>query len=201
MAVIMRTVHDLDLINELKLKEDDIKHPVSYVDSINVNSYSAEMHSICIRFIRETTMKKKKTDEQIFTRNDHCIKEEKEVSNKKDGYYYTIKEIVPTKEIKETTFISVVYEKNTYNGYFSVYPIVKKLFTLSCCPITKVVPKVFSTKATFNDFDTELKCKVAEYCNRTNSISIDMVIANNIANNSDIITVNHLLHNKIKKSN
>lgn len=201
----MRTVHDQDLINELKLTNDNIKHPFSYVDSIIIDSHSMEMHGICIRFIRETTMKKKKTDEQLFTRIEHCVKEEKDISNKKDGYYYIAKEIIPPKEkivkkennaVKEPTFIFVVYEKSTYTGYFSVYPIVKKLFTLMSIPINKVIPKVFSTKATFDDFDAELKCKVVEYRNRKNSVSINTVISDNIANDTGAITVNHLLHNK-----
>jgi len=196
----MRTVHDPDLINELKLKEEDIKQPISYIDSINVDSYSAEMHCICIRFIREATTKKSKECDKVFTRDEYSVKEEKDVSNKNDGYYYTAKEAVIIKE-KSTTktidHIFVVYEKNTYVGYISTYSIIKKLFTLTCFLTSKVVPKVFSTKATFNDFDAELRCKVAEYRSRTTSVPIDVIVTNNIANNSDVITVNHILPNKL----
>lgn len=209
MAVIMRTVHDQNLINELKLKEDNIKHPVSYVDSINENSYPTEMHNICIRFIRET-MKKKKSDKLIFTRDEHCVKEEKDISNKSDGYYYIKKEIIQSKEnimendsIKESTFTFVVYEKNTYKGYFSTYPVVKKLFTLTSFLIIKIVPKVCSIKTTttFDDFDAELKHKVTEYRNRTSDAPTNTVNVTNNANDSEMISVNHLVHNITKKLN
>lgn len=142
MAVIMQIVHDLNLLNELKLTEGDNKRPYMYIDSINEDCYAEEMHGICIRFIRETTTKKTKIDDRVFTRIDHNVKEEKDVSNKNDGYYYTAKVIV-TKE-KNTTKESCifdVYEKSTYIGYFSTYPTVKKLFTLTCIPTSKVIPK------------------------------------------------------------
>jgi len=113
----MRTVHDPDLINELKLKEEDIKQPISYIDSINVDSYSAEMHCICIRFIREATTKKSKECDKVFTRDEYSVKEEKDVSNKNDGYYYTAKEAVIIKEKKvpqKRLIISLWYMKRIH---------------------------------------------------------------------------------------
>lgn len=132
-----------------------------YVDSINKDSFVAEMYNFCVRHIREKT-DTSNSQNVIFKRENFMAEDEKNIyKDKKDGFW-----IVANEKDK----IITLYKRVTYRGriYDSTY--VEKQFTLTCQECPKVVPQVFKKTSLFENFTEELTAKVSTYRNRTETL-------------------------------
>lgn len=139
MATLLKTTFK----NELPVS-GSINVPELYVDSINSTSYLTELHNYCAKFIRTNTDSETESKSRL-------VKDEKEISTKDNGYWYTFDE-------KSQTI--TMYKKSQSLGYIYNSSIVEKVFTMTYVKCPKVVPKVFTEKNIFNDFSQELKEKV-----------------------------------------
>jgi hypothetical protein len=137
---------------------------VIYVDSINKDSYVAEMYNLCIKYIREK-MDIFNTQCVIFKRENFMACDEKNIYNdKQDGFWIIADE-------KER--IVTLYKRITYRGrwfYDSTY--IEKIFTLTCQECSKIVPKVFKKSTLYDNFTQELTMKVSTFRDRTNTLKI-----------------------------
>jgi len=156
MAFIVQTFH---LPN---VKEEDIKKPILFVDSLNVSSYTVEMHGVCVRYIRTNDGSDKVADSRIFKAENHSVKNEQDIKTKPDGYYYVVDD-------KKNIF--VMYKIQRYNMLFYTSTSIEKIFTLTCIPGKRVCPVIFDKSSDKGiSFESELKAKVTSYRNRTGKI-------------------------------
>lgn len=156
MAFIVQTFHNPNV------KEEDIKKPILYVDSINASSYAVEMNNICISYIRNNS-NVKASDAYQFKSAEHTLKKELDIYSKPDGYYYV-------SDDKANTF--VMYKISRSTGYFyRTCTTVDKIFTLISIPGKKVCPKVFEKgdKKEEVTFESELKSRVAKFRDRADT--------------------------------
>lgn len=167
MAFIVQTFH---LPNT---KEEDIKKPILYVDSLNVSSYAVEMSKICVSYVRANTEIKptddKLADSHRFRTSIHSVKHESEIRDKPDSYYFVAND-------KDNIF--VMYKKYKSVGYIFNTTIINKIFTLTCISGKKVCPKVFD-KGPENkaiSFEDELKARVAKYRDRAEITDKSMIL-------------------------
>lgn len=131
-----------------------------YVDTINKDSYVAEMYNMCIKYIRTKTVI---NDESIVYKREKflAIDETDIYYNKGDGYW-----IVANEKDKIITLCKRV----TFKGmiYNTIY--IEKIFTLTCNECPKIVPKIFKKPSTFETFTEELTTTILAFRNRTNTL-------------------------------
>jgi len=129
--------------------------PLVYVDSINSESYLAEMYNYTTKYIRESDESK---NHLIVKRINHMAKDENDIYyNKKDGLWIVS---------DEKQCILTLYKKTTRKGYLynSIY--MDKIFTLSYKKCSKIVPQVFKKTSKHDNFKMELAEKVLSFKNR-----------------------------------
>jgi hypothetical protein len=132
-----------------------------YVDTINKNSFIAEMYNLCVKYIREKT-NTSNLHNGVFKRENFMASDAKNIYyDKEDGFWIIADE-------KER--IITLYKRITFRGriYNSTY--VEKLFTLTCQECPKIVPQVFKKTTLFENFTEELTAKVLTYRDRTNAL-------------------------------
>jgi hypothetical protein len=96
---------------------------------------------------------------QCFKPADHHVKNEQEIYEKNDGYYYTY-------DTKKRIF--TMYERSLSRGYIYNSVIVSKIFMLTYLEGPKVIPQLNKkTTSKFEDFDSELKASIQAYRDRT----------------------------------
>jgi len=175
MAFIVQTFH---LPNT---KEEDIKKPIIFVDTINVSSYTVEMHNVCLRYIRDNSddddgsYRIFKFDQKAFT-----IKREQDIRSKPDGLYYIA---------DEATNTFVMYRIERSLGFFYDSTKIEKVFSLKCVPGIRICPSVLektsdkekasktdvdSVKKEPIDFMSELKSRAIQYRDRADKGCINI---------------------------
>src|SRR5947207_1139886 len=125
MAIILKTPYTQNIANN--------QEPLIYVDSINKESFVAEMYNYCIKYIREKRIASN-TATSEYKREKFLAKDETDIyKNKPDGFW-----IVSDEKNRIITLCSRI----TYRGriYDSTY--VEEVFTLSCKECAKIVPQV-----------------------------------------------------------
>lgn len=139
---------------------NDALECVFYIDSINKESYIAEMYNYCVRYIREKT-DISNSEPMIFKREKFMASTETEIRNEKEDGFWIIGD--------EKNRIVTLYKRLTYAGRFydSIY--VNKVFTLTCQECSKIVPQVFKKSSLYEDFTEELTARVTTFKNRTDT--------------------------------
>jgi hypothetical protein len=174
MAFIVQTFHT----PTQNVKEEEKNKPILFVDTINVSSYTVEMHGVCIRYIRENTDPRSVPEFHLFKSGNYTIKKEQDINTKPDGYYYVA---------NEKSNIFVMYKIQRSIGIFYTSTMIEKIFTLICVPGTRVCPRLVEKNSDnkFLDFASELKSKVANYHDRSRDVD-------NRRNTDMILTANHI---------
>ncbi len=159
MAAIIKTTYTH---NEVALVQ-----AMTYIDSINKESYLTEMYSICIKYIREKNENElndtKKNNYKPMIRDQILAKDENDIFyNKVDGHW-----IIETEKNK----IITLYQRRTLNGIIYNSTLVEKLFSLTYNECSRTVPKVFEKPQTpFENFSKELSEKVIAFRDRLDII-------------------------------
>ena len=157
MAVILKTDYKTNLTQ-----------PVIYVDSMNTESPAIEMHSICLRYIRESLEKNREdaklkkvlnTDKiQVVSEtggiHQYIVKNIDDIYNRVDGYWI----IEDNKNQTITLFM-----KKLSKGYLYNSSVVEQIFTLTSQKCGKVVPQLPKKMTLFESFSSELANKVSLY--------------------------------------
>lgn len=153
MAIILRTHYLQNVASSTEA--------VLYVDSINKDSFVAEMYNVCVKYIREKTDTSNKQN-TVFKRENFIVGDEKKIyTDSQDGFWIVSNE-------KER--IITLYKRITYRGriYNSTY--VDKIFTLTCQECPKIVPQVFKKSTLFENFTDELTARVSTFRDRTDAL-------------------------------
>ena len=117
---------------------------LTYIDSINKESYMTEMYTICLKYLRE----KKEMDTNILhfeplKRERLMAGDEKDIwYNKNDGYWI----------IETDNHTLTLYQRQTLVGKIYNSTLVDKLFTLTYSECSRTVPKVFEKTSPFDNF-------------------------------------------------
>jgi hypothetical protein len=116
-----------------------IPFPFIYVDSINQDSYVAEMYNATIKFIRENIDYDGISN---INKSDYMAKDYNDIYyNKKDGFWIVSDEDNNIIELyKKETNVGKIY--NNYN--------VNKIYKLTCHKCPRIVPKVFKKTSKYD---------------------------------------------------
>jgi len=153
MAIILKTPYLQEVAGSIE--------PVEYVDSINKDSFVAEMYNLCIKYIRENTVE---TDNKVttFKRENFSAKSENDIYyDKVDGFWMIANE-------KEK--VITLFKRKTLVGRIYNSTLVEKIFKLECKECPKISPKVFVKTSVFDNFSKELSNRVADFRDRTDSL-------------------------------
>jgi hypothetical protein len=157
-----------------------------YVDSINGDSFVAEMYNITMQYIRKDQDDKDKPDDGswIFTSTDSGSKptaqynpKSKDIGTKRDNYMAKNEDDIRCNKMdglwivsNEPERIVTLYRKTTLVGTFynSIY--LDKIFMLTCKPCPRIVPQLVTKLSHFENFQTELTLRVAQHRDRTQTL-------------------------------
>lgn len=154
MAVILKATYE----NETR----GLFEPTVYVDSINKDSYMAEIYNQTVRYIREHTPVINGRIAEI-RRENHKVRDEKAIGSKPDGYWFVSDE-------KNKTL--TLYKKTTKVGYIYSSVYITKVYEMKCSECPRIVPQISAKKTSlFDNFSTELSERVVAFRERTDALN------------------------------